>query len=123
MNDKTQTPKQERFNLNDWVNSSPAAYDRKAVYDEHIRPLIEQVLDLCVEHRIPAYAMCVFGQDADGCHRGYTGTALGQAHDVPGELLIHATLDGALGAETLTQALAVLTADSSRQERVHNSGE
>lgn len=56
----------EGFNLEQWIESKPAAFDRKAEYEEHIEPLVLALHQACRRHGLPFFAVITHTQQANG---------------------------------------------------------
>lgn len=42
------------------------AYDKEAIYDEEIAPLMKQILATCKKHELPFVASFAYGREEDG---------------------------------------------------------
>lgn len=56
---------QKTFDLRDWVKHPTPDFDKKAVFQERIDPLMKQVLDIAQELDIPFHFLAAVSDDAE----------------------------------------------------------
>lgn len=108
---------EEGFTMLQWAESNPMQYDRADAYEQHIRPLVDQLQALCQEHRIPMHFIACFCQEASGSNRTHNAATLLSMEEAPAEVLIH-TGDSTVSKRSVLNSLAVWEADQARIKRV-----
>lgn len=118
------TKKQETgFSLSQWAQSDAAVYDRSEVYQAEIRGLVEQLHELCKQHKIPMHFIACYVQQADGSNRCHEVSSFISVEELPGEVLVRALPSGPIGPDTIKRVIRVIHADQMRIERFYeNSG-
>jgi len=58
-------------------------YDLENVYDEKIAPLMDQIIAICNEHKLPMFSTFMYSCDATGDDAGLCTTNLMFANDRP----------------------------------------
>jgi hypothetical protein len=69
--------------------SKQEAFDLEAVYDEQIQPLMEKIVAICKEHKLPVFASFLYANDPEGDADFCTTNVMPEEWNrpIPGEML------------------------------------
>lgn len=90
MNDKTKNAQQsdDGFSLEEWVASNPKAFDRYSLYMQHAAPVVEQLIAVCREHRLPFSLVVGHTQQEDGHSAVASASHFPTAAESQGEVIM-----------------------------------
>ncbi len=49
----------------DKTENQPTGFDLEGVYDDQVQPLMEKIIEICKQHKLPMFATFLYANDAD----------------------------------------------------------
>jgi hypothetical protein len=95
------------FNVKDWIEAKAETYDEREVYLDKIKPLMDQVFDLCEQHRIPFNFVAAISDSSEGTSVAQVGIAPGPSR-MPMEVMLARSAGTASDDEVFTALFRAL---------------